>query len=322
MSSLPIELQEAISEEASQFSEDALKKAVLELSERYRLPQTQYKAHIASKAHRAAYLYTRLPATYAVADSVFKEFTARWEGIPIKSVLDLGAGPGTASWAAADIFPMLEKVTLVERDPELLAMGRKLAKSSPHAALKEANWLLGDLQNASTWGKHDLAVFSYSIGELPLEAALSVLQAAWNLSEAVVIIEPGTPKGFERVRRLREKLLSLGAHLLAPCPNHLLCPMADGNWCHFSQRIQRTSLHRRLKAGSLGHEDEKYSYMIGVIQPATSYTARILRHPVKRPGMTRLELCTEGRLEERTISRKQKEIYKLSQKVIWGDIWE
>ena len=98
---------------------------------------------------------------------------------------------------------------------------------------------------------------------------------------------------------------------------------AAGDWCHFSQRVERTSQHRQLKGGSLGYEDEKFSYLVVARQNVAAWGARIVRHPGKHSGHVQLALCTpEGRLEARTVTRSSKQAYKLARKTEWGDAWD
>src|SRR5436309_667858 len=78
------------------------------LSQRYRSETRDGHFHLADDLAARAYLATRLPATYAavrasmdaVAD-VRPDFTPR-------TMLDIGAGPGSALWAAAGRWPSVE----------------------------------------------------------------------------------------------------------------------------------------------------------------------------------------------------------------------
>ena len=97
---------------------------------------------------------------------------------------------------------------------------------------------------------------------------------------------------------------------------------AAGDWCHFSQRVERTSQHRQLKGGALGYEDEKFSYLVAARIDAPSAAARIVRHPGKHSGHVQLVLCTtEGKIENRTVTRSNKKAYKRARKAEWGDLW-
>jgi ribosomal protein RSM22 (predicted rRNA methylase) len=173
--------------------------------------------------------------------------------------------------------------------------------------------------------KHDLVVISYTLGELPQPAAEAVLRKAWNCANKfLVVIEPGTRRGFAAINVARSTLIANAANIIAPCPHHFACPMAaSGDWCHFAQRVERTSLHRQLKGGDLGYEDEKFSYLIaGKGDDVPPMGARIVRHPRKHGGHVKLVLCTsEGQIENRTVTRSSKEAYKRARKAEWGDSW-
>ena len=119
----------------------------------------------------------------------------------------------------------------------------------------------------------DLAVVSYLLGELPDPMHAPVVDAAVAAaSTAVLVVEPGTPRGYAAVLAARSRLTAAGWHVLAPCPQDGPCPVAarPGDWCHFAARLDRTALHRRLKGARLGHEDEKFSYVLATRTPGGS----------------------------------------------------
>src|SRR5262249_16909277 len=119
-------------------------------------------------------------------------------------------------------------------------------------------------------------------------------------------------------------LIASAAEILAPCPHKHACPMATGgDWCHFSQRLERTAQHRQLKGGALGYEDEKFSYVIASRQDVPLESGPIVRHPGRHSGHIQLTLCTSaGRLETKTITRSSKQAFRLARKAEWGDTWE
>ena len=73
-----------------------------------------------------AYLAVRLPATYAAVRASFAAIAEARADFAPKTVLDIGAGPGTALWAAADCWPDLADVLLVEASPVFRACGEAL----------------------------------------------------------------------------------------------------------------------------------------------------------------------------------------------------
>jgi ribosomal protein RSM22 (predicted rRNA methylase) len=320
---LSAELQDAIQRETEKVDHRKLAQATVQLTEHYKAADFSSPA-IATEAHRAAYLAVRFPATYAAIRRVLAEVKLRAPEAEIAGLLDLGAGPGTALFAAAEQFSHLQQATLIESDAGWIAMGKHLAEQSGSPAVRQAQWLKQDLRSGLACEKHDLVVISYTLGELPQAAAEAVLNKAWKCAGKVLaLIEPGTRRGFAAINAARSALIANAATILAPCPHHFTCPMAAaGDWCHFSRRVERTSQHRQLKGGALGYEDEKFSYLVAAKSAAPSAGARIVRHPGKHSGHVQFALCTaEGKIENRTITRSSKEAYKRARKAEWGDLW-
>lgn len=313
---LPRPLQQAIEQAAESAHFKQLSTAREELTRRYQQPS---KGHfMTTRAERLSYLISRMPATFAAVSKALEAVCER-ANLPIRSLADLGAGPGTASWAFAEYFPGLKEFIPVEVDRELQEIGKQLAEASEREGLRNAVWQESNLENVSALPKADAIVFSYSIGELKEEALAPMIDLAWQAAgELLLIVEPGTPAGFERIRSIRKQLIDKGAYLIAPCPHQKACPMAGGDWCHFAARVERSSLHRRLKGGTMGYEDEKFSYVAAVKQSITLPGSRVLTSPEVHSGHVTLKLCTEEGLKRETISKKRGELYKLARKADWG----
>ncbi len=318
---LPAYLEKALDELEPQLDRRALAAAVQDLIERYKSGNFAAPA-LRSSTDRAAYLFSRFPATFAANMHVFGELRHRAPQAEFHSILDLGAGPGTALFAAVEVFPELDRATLVESDLQWLHTGKKLAAGSPSPAVLNAQWLQGDLRNLPDIKLHDVLVISYALGELNPQAMEQAVRRAWQCADKfLIVLEPGTKRGFAGVNAARSLLIAQGANILAPCPHKNVCPMAAVNdWCHFSQRLARSSEHRRLKGASLGYEDEKFSYVIASRIAIPAAQARIVRHPRKHSGHVQLELCTpEGAIEKRTVTRSDKDAYKHARQAEWGD---
>lgn len=317
---LPPALRLAIDAEVAAVDRVALRRAATDLSRRYRAGN--FRCALSTVAERAAYLVTRLPATYAATHAIFREL-ARIENqnSKIKNVLDLGSGPGTALWAIAEHFPSATAFAAIERNAELVAVARRLVVHAHHDGLRTTNWLQADLRSCPDLPPHDVVVVSYAMGEL--DDPLPLIDWAWKLARvALVLVEPGTPKAFQAVLAARERLIQHGATIAAPCPHHNVCPLAARNdWCHFSVRLERTAAHRRLKEADLGYEDEKFAYLIAAKTAVARADARIVRHPLKHPGHVRLTLCTPDGLQTPAIGKSRKELYRLARNAAWGDSW-
>ncbi len=320
---LPEQLREVIEKEVENIDRRQLAQASSQLTQQYQSADFLSRP-LRTEAHRAAYLLARLPATYAANVHVFSEIQRLAPDSRTDSLLDLGAGPGTALYAAVHIFGSLKHATMVEGDAHFLEQGRRIASYSALEAVRNARWTRHDLRAGPQLEPHDLVAISYTLGELSQADVEKIVKQAWaSTQKFLAILEPGTRRGFGTVNAGRSQLIALGAHLLAPCPHAVECPMADaGDWCHFSQRIERSSEHRHLKGGELGYEDEKFSYVVAARDSFPTATGRIVRHPRKHSGHVQLTLCTSHGLENRTVTKSQKENYRKVRKAEWGDPWE
>jgi len=319
---LPAQLRTAIATKAESVNGRELAKAAEQISERYR--REDFKSPIMrTDAERAAYALTRMPATYSACRHVFQHTRDVIPDIQIESLVDLGAGAGAASWAAVEVFPSVQRVFMVERDAALAAMAREFAAKAYSEPLRNATHLCADMRT-NLPSTADLVVLSYALGELTREDAARVIgQALEAAKKLLVVVEPGTMRGFKTVLNAREILLGANQHLLAPCPHHNVCPMAvAGDWCHFAQRIERTAEHRRLKGAELGYEDEKFSYVAAAKFEVSRPSSRIVRHPLIRPGHIQLTLCTAEGLKREIIGKSQKEKFRAARAACWGAAWE
>ncbi len=123
-----------------------------------------------------------------------------------------------------------------------------------------------------------------------------------------IIIEPGTPQGFEGIRQMRDFFIQKKAFILAPCTHLAMCPMTGGNWCHFSTRVERSAFHRNLKQGSLNFEDEKFSYLILSKTPVLLPQGRVVSIPKKQNKGVTVDICSSTGLESIFIREKANKI--------------
>src|SRR5690242_17604796 len=114
---LPEYLTRAIEEASGGLLSGSVAAASRELTQRYRTGKFTVAA-IRTPAERSAYLAARFPATFAANLHVFSELRRRAPQSEIRTLLDLGAGPGTSLFSAAEVFPELTAATLVEADAE------------------------------------------------------------------------------------------------------------------------------------------------------------------------------------------------------------
>ncbi len=309
---LPDELKDKINSLLQDLPLSILIRESEHLSDKYRSHRTDFNLH--SDNQRLAYLAARFPATYAAARRVLEELKNNFK---IQSLLDIGAGPGTLLLAATEMGGELKQATLIERDAGFIRLGKQLTASMTHI---KQDWLCRDVNKNFTFSPHDLVVASYSLNELAEKERTKILEMLWAMTgKFLVIIEPGTKPAFESLKRMRQQLLSYGAHLFAPCPHSENCPLKENDWCHFSVRIERSSIHRKTKLATLNYEDEKFSYLIFSKEKIAPCQSRVLRHPNKGSGFIKLQLCSKSGIENRIITKKNKQQYSEYKKIKWGD---
>jgi ribosomal protein RSM22 (predicted rRNA methylase) len=266
-----------------------------------------------------AYAAFRLPATFAAVYSALKQAKECSPGWNPKTLLDAGAGPGTAMWAAASLWPDLEHITLLERDEAMINLGKRLCAYSSVPSMLEAEWIKIDIAETDEVFPHDLVVASYVLNEIPESRSQAFIRKLWeSTGDTLVVIEPGTPEGFWRIKQAREQLAAAGAKMIAPCPHDKSCPMPESDWCHFAQRVARSRLHRKVKGGELSYEDEKFSFVCMSRTGGRTAQGRVIRHPQVRKGHIRLELCTSEGLTSIVVTRKDKELFRRTRELQWG----
>jgi ribosomal protein RSM22 (predicted rRNA methylase) len=85
-------------------------------------------------------------------------------------------------------------------------------------------------------------------------------------------------------------------------------------------RVERSRLHRQLKEGSLGYEDEKISWLVASKNPRNYKGLRLLNAPRTNKAEVLAMACGPSGLCELRIPARQKQAYKQAKKWHWGDV--
>jgi ribosomal protein RSM22 (predicted rRNA methylase) len=315
---LPAALRAAIQAKLQGVSRADMARRATAISRAYR--DAGNSGAIASRSDALAYALVRMPATYAaVIASLNALIELRPEFAP-KSLLDVGAGPATASWAAAEVFSSLHSFVLLDNNAALRAFALDLAAES--ARLKAITYLRGDayglLANAEP---ADLVIASYLIGEISEAEQRALAEQLWaKANDTLLVIEPGTPAGYAKILALREQLIACGAHVAAPCPHDGPCPLRSPDWCHFAQRLPRLRAHKQAKGVELPFEDEKFSYVVLRRVPLAQRFSRVLSKPAVGKADVTAKLCTADGLEIAKVPRRDKTAYARARRWRWGDL--
>jgi ribosomal protein RSM22 (predicted rRNA methylase) len=321
-SELNIAIEKFMVESTPHYSHASLSTAYQNLQKVYaelKTPESLKKQStlLKSDTEHLAYLLMRMPATYAVASHVLNEFFSMEYPEKIETLLDLGSGTGSILWAASDLG--FKKVTAVDQSPKMIELAKQLVSHRHDLFGANIHWQLGDLAKNINVSQHDLVTLSYVLIEQEQVVQNKILEQAWSLAEqAVIIIEPGTPKGFSNCLAARDFFMQKGGFIAAPCTHHATCPMKADDWCHFAERIERSFWQKSFKKGALGYEDEPYSYLVVTKTPMTRKSSRVLKPPLKKSAHILLELCEADDVRKVTVSKKQGELFKLAKKAKWG----
>jgi len=317
-----VSLPEALEAAAARLVEGVSRKG---LAARFERIAGQYRrggpSHpvVESEADAAAYVFSRLPGTYAACEAVFAALVQRAPAFAPRRLLDVGSGPGGASWAAAACWPGLSEVVQLDANPAFLTLARTLSKAGDHPAVAQATQVHADFTLFEP-PQADLVVASYALAELPDARIAPTAARLWAACEgALALIEPGTPAGFARVLAAREALIAAGAHILAPCPHAAACPMSPPDWCHATRRLARSRDHRLVKAASRPFEDEAFAYVVAARFAAPPAGERVVTPVRLTKAGASFTVCAVGGLARRTVPSRDRAAFAAARRLRWGD---
>ncbi len=315
--SLPTELKAALDARLQGLSRNDLAARAALISRTYR--DGGSSGAIRSETDALAYALARMPATYAAVTASLNALREIRPDFAPENLLDLGAGPGTAAWAAAEAFASLTTFTLIDANDALRTLALDLARGS--ARLNNLKYAKGEARAVlSEAGPADLVIASYVVGELGERERRPLAEAMWTKTrDTLLVVEPGTPAGYARIIALREQLIAAAAHVAAPCPHDGKCPLSAPDWCHFTQRLQRLRAHKQVKGAELPFEDEKFAYVALTRTPMATRPARVLAQPDVSKVEVTAKLCTAGGLAVTKVPRRARDDYARARRWRWGD---
>ncbi len=223
-------------------NENDLLKAIEELSVKF----TQNRDHIGdylkdkrlASAYTAFYLTTNIPKFQGIIPWLPQSWL---EDLRQSTLIDIGAGPGTFSIAFREWVGAAVEVLQIETSQIMRDQAQKLWSGLyPDEKLTQSKSSLRDLQGQK------LALFGHSANEMGTEGVLNYIREI--NPDHILFIEPGTKDFFPKMLTIREALISMGYHILFPCPNNESCPLANSvnDWCHQFIQIKQSPDVERL----------------------------------------------------------------------------
>lgn len=306
-------------------NQDQLGTTTRQLINRYQAdtPAVPGSPIMAGEREALAYAVYRMPATYAAIRTVLDQLPDRAVS-PGARHLDIAGGTGAAVWAVADRWPGIEIHTVLEQSSAAISLGRRLAGGAD-GPVRQTGWEQFVITAGVALPESDVVTIGYLLSEIDRGLRTALIDAVVaSARQLVIITEPGTKNGYRRILDARDQLIAAGWRIVAPCPHQLVCPLQEQeqDWCHFSARLNRTAVHRRVKGAELGYEDEKFSYLVAAPQPVGQAAGRVLRHPSFPKGRVELVVCQQsGRAERVTVAKRDQDRYRRARKIEWGDPW-
>ena len=316
MAALPGFVSGALKAKLENVSRTDLKARAQRISEAYRTGGGS--TVIRSDLDALAYAVVRMPATYAAVRAALAQTLEIIPDFAPRTLLDIGAGPGTATWAASDAWPSLERAALIDENAHLLALAETMPAPSLDVSPQRAA-LAAALSGAEA---ADVVMASYVLTELPDASLRATLGRLWDkAARLLVIVEPGTPDGFKRILACRDALIGFGAQIVAPCSHEAGCPLASAErWCHFNARVPRNRDHIVAKDAIVPFEDEKFCYLAaGKGFAPLARGRRVLATPKVDKSAVTLTLCAPDVPVQQRISRRDKDAYRAAKRLDWGD---
>ena len=306
---LPNSLLSALQRATEKYSAKDLKESALSVSQIYRTACRSGQHLVVSQQDVLSYALTRMPATFEVIANVLNKLPTNCQ-----SMIDVGAGTGAGAWAVLQ-GGYAENILCLEREPAMLDLGQLLLSET----YPEVEWKSFDLVAQEISQTADIVLSSYVLNELADVNRLRAVEKMWQATKRyLIIIDNGTPDAFDMMKKIRAYLIEQGAFMVAPCPCAGACP---NSWCHFTTRVARTKMHKFLKEGPAPFEDEKFTYLIFSKTPEAVLRSRVLRHPKIEKGKISLALCSAAGIVEKTISKKDGNLFKKARKLNAGDTW-
>ena len=283
------------------------------------------RSYLDDPALRRAYLRYHLPLNAARAAFVLDE-TLRLEPSisTLDEVVDLGAGPGSASIAALLGLPPspARGYTLIDRSRSALAIARRIlersaasrAGSAPGSpsGLREIRTEASSVLPLPPFPRRALVWHSFVLNEIGVGASrgtgpagfLRALAKRLDPGSAILLLEPALRAPARNLLAVHDAAAESGDwRIVAPCTHAKSCPLLrapDRSWCHFrfEWRLPYVALDVARPLG-LGRDPPAVAYLVLVRgaarAPGPPGSARVIGDPMRvRGAKTAVYICRDG----------------------------
>ena len=246
---IPYELEAKIGQEIENVKLSELREVAKNISNRYMNEKRGGQSLLNKDMEALAYSIIRMPATFCAINKALEETLKRYRP-EIYTALDIGAGTGAGEWAILNNVDA-KQILCIEREEKMRKLGQKLLSD-----FKNINWKNQDIVKEKILDTADLVVVSYMINELEESVKEEVIQNILNtFNKIVIFIEPGTPEGFNNIKKIQKMAIEKGLNILAPCTSQEECKLPKEDWCHSVVRVERNKIHKFVKEAEVPYEE-------------------------------------------------------------------
>jgi ribosomal protein RSM22 (predicted rRNA methylase) len=168
------------------------------------------------KSVAAAYSCSRMVNSYGALYNAFSKIMKKNPQFSPRTLLDFGAGPGTG-FLAAKQFWNIEQLIAIDCSQSMNDLCKRFAN------LVDANASIDVGQILQPVHKADLVVCAFTLSEMDEKYAKKIIDLLWEKTiDTMVLIDRGTPIGFQIITNAREQLLKKASalnqdvHIVAP----------------------------------------------------------------------------------------------------------
>ncbi len=247
--------------------------------------QTPWNENYCQNAYRNYFL----PLNYLRAAGVIQRGLQVNFFAGFQSTIDWGAGPGTASYAVADILKdQISNQILIEKSSTAL---KKFSDLHDRLIRPESTTVLS-LKDLNCVPNRTLLIFSYSLTEM------TSLPPNWDQFEGLMILEPATSQDGRKLLALRQTLIEKGYFMWAPCTHQNLCPLlteSKNDWCHDRFHVEAPEWFDQLEENlPMRNKTVTTSYILARrTKPTVKFLklARLTGDSLRENGKTRQLIC-------------------------------
>ncbi|MCK9420176.1 MAG: small ribosomal subunit Rsm22 family protein [Nitrospirae bacterium] len=320
-------------DELRSLAADVARLSTLLTSEREDLPAAYLKDERLRNAYRAYFL----PSNLSKIHKPLQELSLHPRGLfskPKLRLLDIGAGPGTASLGALTFFSRQEwkyphlEFTAVDQVAGNLKIAEELFSSfgttpEREASLKTVRTDIEGLGNI-LHGHFDVIILSNVMNELfardegrtgkRIGILNAILKRFLADDGSCIIIEPALRETSREMLEVRDGLLEQGLHVYSPCLFNQKCPalVNPKDWCHEDIPWDPPALVKEIdKLTGLRKDSLKFSYLVlrkdglSLKDGPRENSFRVVSEPLASKGKLEYYLCGAG--ERKLVMRQDKD---------------